>query len=115
MQDSLFTPQDKIKILFKEYDTLRAEIITRTSSGFQVLGIGAAVLTWLLVQPINRKFWIMFLAFAIAFSMIALLAFGEIYKCSRRVAALERKINAFADDDLLAWESRLSAGASGLV
>ena len=42
---------DNISILFKEYDTLRTEIISRTNNGYQVITVGgivgAATVSWL--------------------------------------------------------------------
>jgi len=49
------TRMDPIQILFKEYDTLRSEIITRTNCGYQLLALGAGALAWLASRPLNCR------------------------------------------------------------
>jgi hypothetical protein len=42
--EEAFSPKEKVAILFKEYDTLRTEIIGRTAGGYQLIAILAIVL-----------------------------------------------------------------------
>ncbi len=64
--------EQKIEILFKEYDTLRAEIISRTNNMCQLITIGAAwgvaLLAWIGGHRPDRTFWISFSVFALVTS-----------------------------------------------
>jgi hypothetical protein len=100
------TNDAKIQILLKEYDALRAEIISRTSNRFSSLGILAAVVAFSASQQNVLLAWIVGGA-------VGLLLFGVwlrlgylIGRCSAQIANVEEQINALAGDDLLTWESR---------
>lgn len=63
---------DRIQILLNEYTALRAEIVSRTGYGFQILIIGVAILTWFLKVASSDQpwyFWFGVAVFVIAFSL----------------------------------------------
>ena len=95
------TANDKIGILMKEYDTLRAEIIARTSGGFQLIAIGAGVFALSIQRQGSIAFWV-FLGCATA----GLLGFTHVLfrdgrMCAERIREIEAQVNKLANDDLL--------------
>jgi hypothetical protein len=111
--DTVFSNKEKIQILFKEYETLRAEIVARTSGGFQVLIVGGAVTTWLLARTSNGSFWFLVIAFTSAFAFIAYSLFRDCARIAARLQQLESRINQLAGENLLEWESRWGGLADG--
>jgi hypothetical protein len=106
---------DNTQILFKEYDTLRAEIIARTGHAYQIMAIGAAAVTWLASRRMDRFF---FTALPILVTVIGLLVWearrdGKLL--AARIRELERQINEKAGEPLLAWELRWSTKARGFL
>ena len=81
-------------MLFKEYDALRSSILGRTSNGYQLWGIGAALLAFLMSRPIDVKFWILMGLFGIVFGMFSWTTFRDINKAAERLRELESSINA---------------------
>ena len=112
---------ERINILLKEYDTLRAEILQRTNAGFALVGVEVAAFTWLLTQCLTRglRWWQWLILFLLA------LVFGcaawkgqqfinvQIRRCAVRIWRIERWINYLAGDHLLEWETRWGMGATG--
>jgi hypothetical protein len=112
-----FSRKEKAIILFKEYDTLRAEIIGRTAGGFQLIAILGAVLAAILVlassSGVDVVFWVavgVFIISAIAFSWWAR---RDINLIARRVAEIELEINRLCNDTLLIWETECGGAAGG--
>lgn len=115
-----FSDKEKIMILFKEYDTLRAEVISRSSGGYQVIaifgGLFAALLAWGATHPPIAVFWAAVLTLAVGVIFAAFTVFRDIYVIARRLAEIEKTINHLAgDQQLLIWESNRGSAASGLV
>ena len=114
----LFTEQDKVQILLHEYDTLRQEVLNRTSNGFQLLAVGAALFVWMIGgQHPNNRFWFWIgLALALfAVSLAAWFIFRDISKAAKRIRELEGSINARAGEELLMWETRCGCDATGYI
>lgn len=115
-----FSDKEKIMILFKEYDTLRAEVISRASGGYQVIaifaGLIAAVLAWGATHPPVPRFWGAVGTLIAAAIFIAVIVLRDIYVIARRVAEIEKMINHLAGDhELLIWESKRGSATSGLL
>ncbi|MGD0350934.1 MAG: hypothetical protein ABSB84_11580 [Verrucomicrobiota bacterium] len=108
-----FDDQEKVRILLHEYDTLRQEILQRTTHGFQVYGVGALFFVWLMGRPFDQRFWIMLCISVIALLIATRLIFLEIGKAAKRLQKLENTINRLAGEDLLIWENRLGGFATG--
>ena len=105
--------QEKLQVLFKEYDALRTGILGRTNNGYQLWGIGAALLTFLISRPIDRKFWALIILFALVFSLFSWTTYRDIKKAAERLRELESSINDLAGDELLQWETRWGSGVTG--
>jgi len=101
---------DHIQILFKEYDSLRAEIIARTNVGYQLLGLGAGALAWLLSRPINQVFVFSLVIIGIAMIIFVGVWWRDTYMCSCRIKEIEKEINTLAGAALLKWETGWTGG-----
>lgn len=105
--------RQKIDILFREWDSLREEIIHRTNNGFALLGVAGLVLTWLLSRNYDLKFWLMLGSFATIAFGAAKFCFVQIRRCGIRKHEIEQQINSLAGDELLVWEDRWGYAKTG--
>jgi hypothetical protein len=112
-----FSAKEKIGILFKEYDTLRTEIIGRAAGGYQLIAITAvifaAVLGWRASREPDWIFWAgigLVIATAVFFSWWTR---RDINIIARRIRDIEKKINELSGETLLIWESELGSMAGG--
>lgn len=97
---------ERVAILLKEYDTLRAEIISRCNNRFGVLGIIGGTVAFISAYPALGT-WVLG-GIAVLFLFAVWMYLGHlIYHCGIQVADLERRINKIVGEDLLAWESRV--------
>jgi hypothetical protein len=111
---------DKIDILFKEYDTLRGEIITRGNSRDQLLEFSALILAgllaWIVSQPIH---WVLIVVVSVILVSIILTLYRwsvrEIDTIAKRLRKLEKLINEIAVAELLEWETRWGSGVTGYI
>jgi hypothetical protein len=106
---------ERIQVLFKEYDALRSSIIGRTSNGYQLWGIGAALLTYLMSRPIDLKFWLLMVLFGLVFGAFSWTTIRDINKAAERLRELESSINGLAGGELLQWETRWGSGVTGYL
>ncbi|MCK4625915.1 MAG: hypothetical protein KAV00_11435 [Phycisphaerae bacterium] len=94
----------RIDILLKEYDSLRAEMISRCNNRFAMLGIIGGIIAFISAYPCLTT-WVLG-GIAVLFLLCVWAYLGHlIYNCGIRVAAIERQINEIAGEKLLAWES----------
>lgn len=100
-------------MLFKEYEALRSGILGRTNNGYQLWGIGAALLTFLISRPLDWKFWTLMGLFVAVFSLFSWTTVRDIKKAAERLRELENDINKLAGDELLQWETRWGSGVTG--
>lgn len=108
--------QTRITILFKEYDTLRSEISVRITSAFNLWNIAAAVIViWATLQAKSLGSWLVLIVAAGILVAVWVLNELAVRKCARRIAQIERQINSLAGEELLQWESRLGAVATGYL
>jgi hypothetical protein len=100
------TNSEKINVLLKEYDALRAEIRSRGDNQFSLLGFAGLVLTWLFSHPASLKLrW----EIAILVPPVLLMNFlliQAIKRCANRLIIIENQINDLAGEHLLEWEIR---------
>jgi hypothetical protein len=102
----VFSQKDKVTILLHEYNTLRQEILTRTTQGFQLLAICAALFVWIIQANLNWRFLIGLIA-AMAILLIgSWITFNKITEISIRLLELEKDINTRAGEKLLVWETQ---------
>jgi hypothetical protein len=110
---------DGIDVLFKEYDTLRAESISRANNGFQVIGVGVALgatlLTWIGSHGLDRTFWL-------SFGVFIFFVCGSLFVITRdtawvafRLRQLESEINNIAGGELLKWETHYGGSLHGWI
>ena len=99
---------DRIQILLNEYTALRAEIVSRTGYGFQILVIGTAILTWFLTATSSSRpwyFWFGVAVFVVTFSIANFVNTRDLSRAAHRVKELEHEINSRAGEHLLVWET----------
>jgi len=95
----------EIRILLNEYSTLRQEIISRTTHGFQLISVGAVALTWLVTTSAPGPVLLLALSVLAAALLVGVwLTFRSIGSAARRVRHLEADINRRAGERLLLWE-----------
>jgi O-antigen ligase len=104
---------DHIAILFKEYETLRAEIIARLNHSYQILGIGTVALTWILSRPVDRMLFIALGALIFAVAAITWKIRRDLGRLSARLREVEVHINTLAGERLLGWETTWSSKVTG--
>lgn len=95
----------KVEVLLHEYDTLRAEILSRTQSRFSVCGFTGASLAFVITQN-QIGAWRWFLAVVAVLAIVAIwVNFGFlIRRCANRLVQVEDKVNQLAGEELLGWE-----------
>ena len=115
---SIFTKQERIAILFKEYDTLRAEIVARTNSHQQYLVITVSLLAALLafvgkdgafaaLGPIQaHRLFVGAVIIAILGLLSAFRSFWHTRKIGCYIRNIENQINkTVSGERLLLWEN----------
>jgi len=107
--------KDKIDILFREYDTLRAEIMARSGHTIHLYGICAIVIGWLITQPFNFKLLGGFLFVVAALFLIFKAIWRDINKAAAKLRELERCINLLVGEELLTWEQKCGGSITGYV
>lgn len=102
-----YSQKDKVTILLAEYNMLRAEILTRTTHGFQLMTVYAVLFVWIMQAKDSVRFWLS-LAMAVGTLFIASwISFSNINRCVKRVLELEKDINTRAGgENLLVWETQ---------
>ena len=113
LSDEKFSKKEYVAILFKEYDSLRAEIVSRSSSHQKLLAITATLIAALLglsnIAPVTGRLSPIMIGLAVLLLLAAALlstkmVFKNTKRIGRHVAKLEERINALAGEDLLGWE-----------
>ncbi len=107
-----FSAKEKIEVLLKEYDSLRAEIGKKTSGGYQLITVLAAILAAVLGLAsrndlrVGLELGISGTVFVVALGV----AFYRISRTdtniiARRVSDIENQIAEIMGDTLLRWET----------
>jgi hypothetical protein len=103
------TDTEMIPILFKEYDTLRSELVSRINYWYTLAGLALLAFGWL----VQRNQWrdpvtyVALVLLVIAGTCFALLLSRDVRLIAARIRELEAEINQLAGRDLLKWETRL--------
>ncbi|MGB6947255.1 MAG: hypothetical protein WBE37_32950 [Bryobacteraceae bacterium] len=111
--------EQRLEILFKEYDTLRAEIISRINNIFQIVGFAVSVsavgmpLLW--SRTTTYVFWISVLALAAVLYGLWLLVHVEIGRAAERLRQIEAQVNGIEGQELLQWETRWGRAGSWIT
>jgi hypothetical protein len=104
---------EKVQVLIAEWNSIRAEIVARTTIGFQIVGIGFTGIGIVLLQ---QNLIVKFICLTIG---VGILAFGswftvrDLFKMHGRVKALEANINVRCGETLMEWETRFSSLSTG--
>ena len=125
VRSNIILSMGHIEILFKEYDTLRAEQMVRTSAAYQFISLGVTFTAAMLALGTANHVDIRFLAVAgvavVVLCMFATFTFRDMYFVTARLQQIERRINQIAreelgaKEDLLEWESKWASRATGLL
>lgn len=103
----------ELAALFKEYDTLRAEVLARVRARFELLGVLVAGTTIVLS---TRSFWLL-VPFCFGIGGLWLYLGTAITRCAQRIVELEARINLVVRSDRelpatdplpMQWETRQS-------
>jgi len=100
----------QIEILFKEYDSLRHEIVARTNQGYQLAAVGvvgvAAIVSWIVSAAPSPATYIAIISIAALSIYLTSYALNKnVQSLAHRLRQLERLINKQAQQhDLLRWE-----------
>jgi hypothetical protein len=100
-----------INLLLHEYDALRAEIVARTSSRFQLLGLAAVAATivtskWGTGKYQNVIVWGTIIGTILVAAAIWILFGLYINRCAGRLMQIEHELNNALGCDALIWESK---------
>jgi hypothetical protein len=102
----------ELTALFKEYDTLRAEILVRVRARFELLGLFLAGAAVILSRKSHWLLWPFGLGIAVLWAYLG----TAVSLCARRLVEIEARVNTLvradadpaAGDPLpLQWETRL--------
>jgi hypothetical protein len=105
-----------LDVLLHEYDTLRVEILARTSSRFQLLGLAAVAATLVtakwgsgnLAKGDIIKLVAGIVGGTAVVAAVIWLVFGlYINRCAARIKQIEEEINNKLGEPVLIWQSRL--------
>lgn len=100
------TNYEKIQILLKEYDSLRVEILQRSSQRFTFLTLFGALgaYSFFVAESLNCYQVLVSIMSALFLFGVWFLLGKIIVRCSRRIAEIEKEINTLSDQVLLRWE-----------
>jgi ABC-type transport system involved in Fe-S cluster assembly fused permease/ATPase subunit len=111
--------QQDLEIIFKEYDTLRTEIIALTGHMYNVIGFGAAIsaalLAWSTSQGFDFRFWFLVFVFASVVWLLWMMLHVAISRNAERLRQIEAEVNRRAGDKLLQWETHKSPSSAWIV
>jgi hypothetical protein len=102
--------RDKVQILLKEYDALRAEILQRSGHRFALLSFLGAVgaYAFFVANDLSAHQIIVLTISALALLGIWWQLGNLIAECCNRIAHIEREVNSVAGGTLLGWEHERS-------
>lgn len=108
-----------IQVLQKEYDTLRAEIVSRTASGYPIKAVFQALFVFALTRVFSEDqrvsgLW-MALAIVAFYMRMEGVSYLEIDRAAAQLRHLEGRINRLAGRKLLTWERYYGGAGSQLL
>jgi hypothetical protein len=114
-RDMEMTDMEKVQILLAEYNTLKAQIISRGATSVQVIAIGVAALavSASLLKDNLRLGLVVFLSLLIGVGVQARLTNRDLLEEAAQVRRLEAEINSRAREKLLTWETSNGRAQTG--
>ena len=117
---------EHVEVLFKEYDTLRAEIISRTTNAHQLLtifaGLYVGVFSWLVSRPGLMTIQGLSVLGGVTVAFVLVLVGVnrwviqlDINRAAARLRELEAEINRLCGAELLKWETHWGGAVTGLL
>mgnify|MGYP001590629171 CR=1 FL=1 len=110
----------KIEILLKEYGTLRTEILQRINARFAVVGLLGALFAFALSevkgQPGMFSIYVRWLSLALGAGVLVTLWWYLgiiIQRLASHISSIEQRVNQFAGEELLTWETKYGWGRLG--
>ncbi|MGH6769770.1 MAG: hypothetical protein ACRECO_12215 [Xanthobacteraceae bacterium] len=100
--------KDRIQILLSEYAALRAEIVARTSFGFQIAAVALAGITWFMQQSLIARpwyFWLIMAGVGACFVIAIFVNTRDLSRAAHRIKEIEHEVNSRAGEHLLIWET----------
>lgn len=114
-QSEKLSEKDKIQILLQEYNTLRSELVANTGRALQMATLVGIALTLTLSRPVDKRFWIVAIIGVVGLVGLGSVVIRDVRRLGHRVIELEKDINRRAGEELLVWENRRGALATGLL
>jgi O-antigen ligase len=105
MTENAIGEKERVQILLAEYSSLRAEILARTTSVYQVAAISALAAIWLLQQPFGKRLLVGGILAVVGLSICAWVLARDSMRAALRVQELETEINRRAGEHLLVWDN----------
>lgn len=97
---------EKIRILLAEYAGLRSHVTARIGHGLQVSGFIVTALSLLATQNVSWKTIIVLFFIFVLFIVTMIIISRDLWKASIRLREIEDKINYYAGEELLIWETQ---------
>ena len=115
---------DHVEVLFKEYDTLRTEIISRTNNAVQLgtafAALGFGILTWSVSRSTIATFQGVVTLAGVMLALVVVyvilnqwLVQLDINNAAARLRELELQINQLCGAELLRWETHWGGAVTG--
>lgn len=95
-----------VDLLLHEYDALRAEILSRTTSRFQLLGFAAVAVSVLIANNVGGVLKGLLITAIVVAAAAIWLRFGRYTdRCAARIKGIEATINSEVHANALWWET----------
>jgi hypothetical protein len=101
------TEPDEVDVLLHEYDSLRNEIISRTSARGTLVGITLGLGAFAVIDRL--KWWrVGVIALGIVIAVTYLLRTNQLIKeCAERIRSIEAQVEKVYSKKILVWETHL--------
>ena len=97
----------EIEVILHEYDSLRAEIVSRTDSRFQLIGFLGLAATLLGITGLSASARVILIVAALIVFIGIWVYFGlYIKRCAERLREIEDEVNGKLGRPVLVWESK---------
>ena len=103
-KENYLTNQEKIQVLLKEYDTLRAEMLQRFTQRFQFIMIIGVICGYAFFKEDSHQALIAKIALILVIIVWYWIGY-LVATYSWRIAKIEKHVNKLAGEKLLQWET----------